>query len=918
MINWIINKILGTVNERHLRVLREMAVQVNGWEEKFQAMSDAELRAMTGDFRERIKHYMEVEAQGAGDSRERQAIENRILREIRAEVFAVVREASRRVTGMRHFDVQLVGGAVLDENKIAEMTTGEGKTLVATLAAYLNALSGQGVHVVTVNDYLARRDREWMGPIYEFLGLSVGTIQHDMMPQDRRVAYASDITYGTNNEFGFDYLRDNMAIRVEDRVQRQLHFAIVDEVDSILVDEARTPLIISGPAEASTEHYYQINKLVPRLEAETHFTLDEKSKNISLTDEGIVRVEELLGIDSLYDMQHMELAHHVVAGLRAHYLFKLDVDYMIKDGEVVIVDEFTGRLMPGRRWSDGLHQAIEAKEGVTIARENQTLATITFQNYFRMYDKLAGMTGTAMTEATEFKQIYNLDVVEIPTNRPLVRKAYSDVIYRTRKEKFDAVVREIAELHQKGQPTLVGTISIEVSEHLSRLLQRANIPHTVLNAKYHEHEADIVAQAGRKGGVTIATNMAGRGTDIVLGGNPEALARNLFQQRELEGKPLSEEEQKKVLAEFKARQEKEHAEVVEAGGLHVLGTERHEARRIDNQLRGRCGRQGDPGSSRFYLSLEDDLMRVFGSDRLSRVMERLGMEEGQDIQHPLVTKSIETAQKRVESHNFDIRKHLLAYDGVTNTQRLIVYGERRKILEGENLKEYIHELLEDIVEEQVAITLGENQHKEDWDLGALKEWAHNFAGVDLEIKEAQEREDIAEQMVEGLKVAYETKIQSLGVEVMRHMEKQVLLHVLDSKWKDHLYNMDQLREGIGLRGYGQRDPRVEYQHEGFDMFEEMISNVKTEAVSLLYRLAPATETRQTSVFESVPQQFIHAEASGFDPARGPASGAGGLMPPPQRPQGGAPQPFQREMAKVGRNDPCPCGSGKKFKKCHGA
>lgn len=919
MFNFILTKIFGTQSERELRHINPIVEMINSLEPQMQKLTDGELRAKTDMFKERIK---------AGE----------MLDDILPEAFAVVREAARRTINMRHFDMQLMGGIVLHQGKIAEMATGEGKTLVATLPVYLNALTGKGVHVVTVNDYLARRDREWMGPIYESLGLSVGVIQHDMAPYQRQLAYNSDVTYGTNNEYGFDYLRDNMVVRKEDRVQRKLHYAIVDEVDSILIDESRTPLIISGPAEESTDKYYKIDKLVPRLtrgkrdeekKIETgDYIVDEKAHTAYLTEEGEIKAASLLGIENLHDIKYMDYKHHINQALRAHELFKRDVDYVIKDGGVMIVDEFTGRLMPGRRWSDGLHQAIEAKEGVRIERENQTLATITFQNYFRMYEKLAGMTGTALTEAGEFSHIYKLDVVVIPTNKPLIRTNYPDCIYKTEKEKFDAVVKEIAELYEKGRPVLVGTISIDKSERLSLLLKRKGIPHQVLNAKYHEMEAHIVAQAGRFKAVTIATNMAGRGTDILLGGNPEYLANDYLKQKEIDPKAATLEQKQEALNLIKPKIDEEHNNVVSLGGLHILGTERHEARRIDNQLRGRAGRQGDPGSSRFYLSLEDDLLRIFGSDRIKVIMDRLGLEEGQEIQHPLVTKAIETAQKRVEEHNFSIRKHLLEYDNVMNKQREILYDERRFVLEAESLKEHIFEMIDDIADEALDIYANEELRETEWDLDGLINFLNSKFLLPRDIINKEEiniaRDKLREDIINSFKDTYNKKEASVGSEVMRELEKIILLQTIDSKWKDHLYAMDILREGIGLRAYGQKDPLVEYQHEGFDMFEDMTYRIKEEALEYILKVRPFIEEKIQGIFEALPQEFSHPEFNRPrqpQPAYPDSYSEDTLSDQPQTPRVTT---YQRESQKVGRNDPCPCGkidakTGKplKYKKCCG-
>ncbi len=888
MINFIGQKIFGTRNERELKKITPLVHQVNALEPSLQTMDEASLKGKTIQFRERLD-------------------QGEPLDDLIPEAFAVVRETSRRLLGMRHFDVQIVGGMILHRGQIAEMKTGEGKTLVATLPVYLNALTGNGVHVVTVNDYLAGRDSEWMGTIYRYLGLDVGVIQHAMGDEERKKAYGADVTYGTNNEFGFDYLRDNMKFSLEDYVQRDLIYAIVDEVDSILVDEARTPLIISGPAEDSTDKYYNINQIIPRLKQELHFTKDEKARSVVLTEEGVERVEKLLGVDNLYDPATIEINHHVQQALKAHALFRKDVDYVVKDNQVIIVDEFTGRLMPGRRYSDGLHQALEAKEGVRIESENQTLASITFQNYFRMYTKLAGMTGTADTEAAEFKSIYNLDVAVIPTNMPMIRADYPDVIYRTMKEKYNAVVEEIADCHHRGQPVLVGTASIESSELLSRMMKREGIPHHVLNAKHHEREAEIVAQAGRSGAVTVATNMAGRGTDIVLGGNPAFLARNRV-------KDNDSEEYQTVLAEMDELCEAERISVLESGGLHILGTERHESRRIDNQLRGRSGRQGDPGSSRFFLSLEDDLMRIFGSERISGLMERLGMTEGQEIENRMVSKAIENAQKRVEGHNFDIRKHILEYDDVMNMQRETVYGQRREILGTENLYEWIDEMIQETIEEMVHTHIDARAHKEDWDLDGLTD---RFLGIfgfkpDLDSLET-DIDSIEEGLLSLARETYKAREAEFGPETMRIIERNFFLQVLDGQWKDHLYGMDQLREGIGLRGYGQKDPLSEYKIEGFGMFEAMMERVREDTIRILFLVQMAEE-------EHLPQR----RQQRFSMTRGPLEDAFAQDQPqsPGRGQQPLQQPVQqtvrRDGRKIGRNEPCPCGSGKKYKKCCGA
>ena len=888
MIGALLKKVVGTKNERELRRIMPIVERINALEPQVVALPDHCLRAKTWEFKERIER---------GEA----------LDELLPEAFAVVREAARRTLGERPFDVQLIGGIVLHEGKIAEMATGEGKTLVATMPAYLNALLGRGVHIVTVNDYLAKRDAEWMGVIYRFLGLEVGVIVHDMEDPERKRSYQADITYGTNNEFGFDYLRDNMKFSLEDCVQRELFYAIVDEVDSILIDEARTPLIISGPAEESTEKYYHINRIIPYLKREVHFTVDEKTHTVALTEEGVAKVEELLGVDNLYDPRHIDLVHHVNQALRAHHLFKRDRDYVVKDGKVIIVDEFTGRLMPGRRWSDGLHQAIEAKEGVRIESENQTLATITFQNYFRMYKKLAGMTGTADTEAVEFKKIYDLDVVVIPTNRPLIRTNYPDVIYKTEKEKFQAVVREIEELHKKGRPVLVGTVSIEKSERLSQMLKRRGISHHVLNAKHHAKEAEIIAQAGRLRAVTISTNMAGRGTDILLGGNPKFLAKKMA------GDGADEKEFQEAYKRALEITNREKEEVVKLGGLHVIGTERHESRRIDNQLRGRAGRQGDPGSSRFYLSLEDDLLRIFGSDRISRIMDKLGVDDGEPIEHPLVTKAIESAQKRVEAHNFEIRKHLLEYDDVMNQQREVVYSMRKQILKGEGLRELVLEMIEDVVEGLMETYTDPKSYPEEWDLEGLKEAFKRQFSFPLELEQQEllkmKQEELREALLDRAKAFYEEKERLLGPELMRDLEKFLLLQTLDSHWKDHLLNIDYLKEGIGLRGYAQKDPLVEYKREGYEMFVQMLQRVKEDATAKLFAVQVAKEEEVPPLERALGQRvfLIHGGA----PPPPPAPTAEEVTRPRPR------TPVRRKGRKIGRNDPCPCGSGKKYKHCCG-
>ncbi|HXH11678.1 MAG TPA: preprotein translocase subunit SecA [Alphaproteobacteria bacterium] len=887
MLKWLLPKIIPSKNERELRRLRPLVERINQWEATIASLSDAELRAKTAEFKGRLD-------QGA------------TLDDVLCEAFAVVREVSKRTLKMRHFDVQLIGGMVLHEGKIAEMATGEGKTLVATLPAYLNALTGRGVHIVTVNDYLARRDTEWMGPIYRALGLTVGTIQHDMDDAERKRAYQADITYGTNNEFGFDYLRDNMKFALAECVQRPLHYAIVDEVDSILIDEARTPLIISGPAEQSTDLYYRIDRIIPRLKKEDDYTIDEKTRSVVLTEDGVQHVEELLHVDNLYDPRNIEILHHVTQALRAHTLFKKDVDYVVKNGEVVIVDEFTGRLMPGRRWSDGLHQAVEAKEKVKIANENQTLATITFQNYFRMYSKLAGMTGTADTEAQEFHTIYNLDVVVIPTNRALIRHNYPDVVYRTEEEKFRAVVDEIAELYAIGRPVLVGTISIEKSERLSRLLRQRGIPHNVLNAKHHEREAEIVAQAGRYKAVTIATNMAGRGTDILLGGNPEFLTRERLRQRGLDPAHVPPEEWQPVYEEIKAQTDQERELVLQAGeigGLHIVGTERHESRRIDNQLRGRAGRQGDPGSSRFYLSLEDDLLRIFGSDRLSSIMGKLGMSDGEPIEHRMITKAIEGAQRKVEAHNFEIRKHLLEYDDVMNKQREVIYELRRQVLAAEQLKETVWEMLDDVVESIVADHIGADLHPEEWDLAALDEAVKRHFGVELHLERfpraGADLEALRDHLSDCLRRSYDEKEAQVGESTMRQIEKLLMLQIIDTRWKDHLLAMDHLKEGIGLRGYAQKNPLNEYKREAFDLFSAMMDLIKGEITEYLFKIQGGKLEETARRAESRRPRYIEHRGGGGD-------------------GDGKPTPVRREGRKIGRNEPCPCGSGKKYKRCCGA
>ena len=980
MIGQLLAKVIGTQNQRDLKRLSPRVAEIIALEPQIQPLTDDQLRDKTTEFRARLTE---------GES----------LDDLLAEAFAVVREAGRRVLTMRHFDVQLIGGIVLHSGKIAEMKTGEGKTLVATLPAYLNALAGKGVHVITVNDYLARRDSEWMGRVYRFLGMTVGVIQHELTDAQRQVAYGADITYGTNNEFGFDYLRDNMKFELSSMVQRPHHFAIVDEVDSILVDEARTPLIISGPAEQSTDLYYEVDRIIPKLkkgavtqgnvkaedrealETTGDYLVDEKHKTVTLTETGMAKSEELLshrlvpGSAGLYDPVNMPTLHHINQALRAHALFRLDVDYMIKDGAVLIVDEFTGRLMPGRRWSDGLHQAVEAKEKVKIERENQTLATITFQNYFRKYKTLCGMTGTAETEASEFNKIYKLEVMVIPTNRPLRRTEEPDLIYRSEREKYDSIVDDILEQQAAGRPTLVGTVSIEKSERLSALLHKRGIKHVVLNAKYHAQEAEIVAQAGRLGKVTIATNMAGRGTDILLGGNAEHMARQQAIGEELaerlprgEQKFIDDEEfvyffhvdaffrvprqdWERIYTHFRQETEAEHEAVVNAGGLHILGTERHEARRIDNQLRGRAGRQGDPGSSRFYLSLEDDLMRIFGSDRISGLMERLGMEEGVPIEHGMVTRAILRAQTQVEAQNFSVRKHLLEYDDVMNKQRESAYTLRREVLEGkihltkEELVDthgYVLALAEEILETQVDRFAGNETDLEDWDIQALIRELSRVFGLEAPDLEAldlgeEQSEAIVDVVWVRVKAAYEEKEQAVGADLLRRVERDIMLQIVDTQWKDHLYSLDHLKEGIGLRGYGQRDPLVEYKKESFALFQDMKTRIEEEIVRYLFWLRPVVNEQEAQMArpaarratpmtlnnpsaEAVPA-FAgggRASAAGRTAAQSPGLSGGGERRPPRTGGDDVVKTVRREEPKVGRNDPCPCGSGKKYKKCHGA
>jgi len=908
MVTQILNQIFGSKNDREIKAIRPIVEQINGLESSLTPLSDQALADKTQEFKKRV---------GAG-----QTLDN-----ILAEAFAVCREMSRRKLSMRHFDVQLIGGMILHKGRIAEMKTGEGKTLMATLPVYLNALEGKGVHLITVNDYLAKRDAQWMGVLYHALGLSVGIIQHDasfffdpsydasdkrlqaLRPCTRPEAYRADITYGTNNEYGFDYLRDNLvATDLAQCVQRELNYAIVDEVDSILIDEARTPLIISGPTDETTDLYYRINAIIPQLKPEQDYTVEEKTKTASLTEDGNVRVEKLLGVDNLYDPNHMDLVHHVVKGLQAYSLYKRDVDYVVKEGEVIIVDEFTGRLMPGRRWSDGLHQAVEAKEGVKIANENQTLASVTFQNYFRMYKKLSGMTGTADTEAAEFAKIYNLDVNVVPTNRKMIRLDYADVVYRTEKEKFNAIVEDIKECHERGQPVLVGTISIEKSERLAGTLSRSGVKHNVLNAKQHEREAEIIAQAGRKGAVTIATNMAGRGTDILLGGNPDFMFKQILYREE----DLSDARKLEIFEQIRADCEKDKQEVIAAGGLHILGTERHESRRIDNQLRGRAGRQGDPGSSRFYLSLEDDLMRIFASERVSQLMLKLGMEEGVPIEHGMVTRAIANAQKKVEAHHFEIRKQLLEYDDVMNKQRQVIYQHRRAVLGGSNLKDDLRGMIDGLVESALNIYCPAEQYSEEWDIKGLAELMHGQFGFDIaqgksdggEALRTIGRDALLEDLRTQVREAYDRREQDLSPELMRFLEKTFMLQVIDHHWKDHLLGMDHLRDGIGLRGYGQKDPLIEYKREGFDLFAGMMERVKSDTLDRLFHVqAVRHEEQPTAAAVPPPPPVISRPLPPLILNRG------------EEPV--APQTVQHSDDKVGRNDPCPCGSGKKYKKCHG-
>ena len=970
IVDTILAKVFGTKTEREIKEMQPTVAAINDFEPAMRQLSDIDLAAKTIEFKEKL-------AQGAP------------LDDLLIESFAVVREAGRRVLNMRHFDVQLIGGMVLHKGRIAEMKTGEGKTLVATLPCYLNALEGKGVHLVTVNDYLAKRDSEWMGRLYKFLGLQVGVIVHDLDDQERKIAYNSDITYGTNNEFGFDYLRDNMKFRLEDCSQRGHHYAIVDEVDSILIDEARTPLIISGPSEESTDKYYKVNRIIPKLvrgevidgsepgEKYTtgDYTIDEKHKSAALTEEGVFRVEKLLNIPNLYDPAYIEFNHHVQQALRAHVLYTLDRDYVVRDGdegpEVVIVDEFTGRLMPGRRWSDGLHQAVEAKEAVKIQRENQTLATITFQNYFRLYKKLGGMTGTAETEAAEFQKTYNLDVTVVPTNRVLIRKENQDVVYRTEDEKFRNAAQEIKTVTETGQPVLVGTISVEKSERLSGILKRMGVRHEVLNAKNNEREASIVAQAGRKGVVTVSTNMAGRGTDILLGGNPEFMTKDACLKEKLAERLPEDQAQyiadehfyyfthhdqfyrvrrdkwDELFAGFKAETDAEHDVVVGLGGLHIVGTERHESRRIDNQLRGRAGRQGDPGSSKFFLSLQDDLLRIFGGQRMQNLMLRLGMEEDVPIESKLITRRIAKAQEAVEVQNFEARKHLLEYDDVNNKQRQAVYGMRRQLLEGADQKEHILDMARGIVEQSVDMRCPNDKHPDTWDLGTLRNDVLSLFGAKIDLAElgSMTKDEISDAIADKLKQKYEEKEALVGADTMRHAERMVMLNVIDNQWKDHLLSMDELKQGIGNRAYGQKDPLVEYKKESFDLFSAMMDRIEDETVRYLYFLQ-VTQNAPVLPFPEEGEEEGGEEESSNGSAGQAAAASAAAAEAQRQAAKSTMEDFTRNIQrkkerelqvlqfgggddssgpktvnggqKVGRNDPCPCGSGKKYKKCHGA
>jgi preprotein translocase subunit SecA len=918
-----LTKVFGSSNQRYLKSIQPIVDQINALEPAIKMLSDEELRARTATFKEQLQ----LAVAGVTDIEERKRRERAALDEILTEAFAIVREASVRTTGMRHFDVQLIGGVVLHQGKIAEMRTGEGKTLVATLPSYLNALTGRGgVHVITVNDYLASRDAEWMGQIHRFLGLEVGCIQNDMDDFERQAAYAADITYGTNNEFGFDYLRDNMKFDLATCVQRGHYFAVVDEVDSILIDEARTPLIISGPSDEATDKYYKADAIIPQLKKGEEiegkktgeYVVDERQHTAVLTEEGVDKAEKLLGVGNLYDPSNMELLHCVEQALKAHTLYRLDHQYVVQDGEVIIVDDFTGRLMKGRRWSDGLHQAVEAKEGVKIEKENQTLATITLQNYFRLYEKLSGMTGTAETEAAEFQSTYKLDVIVIPTHMPMVRSDFSDVIYRTLPEKWDAVIEEIKDCHDRGQPTLVGTVSVENSELIARRLQRETVPHNVLNAKFHEREAEIVAQAGRKGAVTIATNMAGRGTDILLGGNPDFMAREFLKKDEIDPDEATEEQWSQAFEQAKRIVEDEHKEVVGIGGLHILGTERHESRRIDNQLRGRAGRQGDPGSSRFFLSLEDDLMRIFAGDKVKALMQRLGMEQGVAIESKMVSKRIESAQKSVEGRNFESRKHLLEYDDVMNKQRETIYGLRRQLMEVPDQREYLmgdppqsgvaYDLLSDLTKQY----LNPDVSPDDWDIENYKIQIKTIYDLDADAESIDipnfTSQEVTDVIWEKLKVKYEDKEKQIGPEAMRTYERIIMLNIIDAQWKDHLLSLDHLKQGIGLVGYGQKDPLVEYKKQSFDMFQEMLDRIDTSTIRSLFNLQVVAEEPP----EGLRQRRLPRRPSPMT-FTGPNQGAAAAGE-----EAGKVKTVVRDQPKVGRNEPCPCGSGKKYKKCHGA
>ncbi|MFN2514768.1 MAG: preprotein translocase subunit SecA [Pyrinomonadaceae bacterium] len=919
----LLTKVFGSSNQRFLKSVQPLVEKINELEPAIKKLTDERLRGRTAEFKEQLQQAVA----DASDPEDRKRREREALDEILPEAFAIVREASVRTTGMRHFDVQLIGGVVLHQGKIAEMRTGEGKTLVATLPAYLNALTGRGgVHVITVNDYLASRDAEWMGQIHRFLGLEVGCIQNDMDDFERQTAYAADITYGTNNEFGFDYLRDNMKFDLATCVQRGHYFAIVDEVDSILIDEARTPLIISGPSDEATDKYYKADAIIPQLSKGEEvdgkktgdYVVDERQHTAVLTEEGVDKSERLLAVGNLYDPSNMELLHCVEQALKAHTLYRLDHQYVVQDGEVIIVDDFTGRLMKGRRWSDGLHQAVEAKEGVKIEKENQTLATITLQNYFRLYEKLSGMTGTAETEAAEFHSTYKLDVIVIPTHMPMVRSDFSDVIYRTLPEKWDAVIEEIKDCHERGQPALVGTVSVENSELIARRLLREAVPHNVLNAKYHEREAEIVAQAGRKGAVTIATNMAGRGTDILLGGNPDFMAREFLKKEEIDPDEATEDQWSQAFSRAKRIVAEEHEEVVKIGGLHILGTERHESRRIDNQLRGRAGRQGDPGSSRFFLSLEDDLMRIFAGDKVKALMQRLGMEKGVAIESKMVSKRIESAQKSVEGRNFESRKHLLEYDDVMNKQRETIYGLRRQLMEQPDQRDYLmgdppsagvaYDLLSDITKQY----LNPEVSPDDWDVENYKIQIKTIYDFDADAERLDipnfASQEVTDAIWDKLKIKYGEKEQQIGPEAMRTYERIIMLNIIDAQWKDHLLSLDHLKQGIGLVGYGQKDPLVEYKKQSFDMFQEMLDRIDTSTIRSLFNLQVVAEQPP----ETLRQRRLPRRSTSLT-FTGPNQGAAAAGE-----EAGKVKTVVRDQPKVGRNEPCPCGSGKKYKKCHGA